>query len=476
MKSYTLPRPKMWLMLTLLIVTCFGTPFVAIMLQHSLLGLDGMTEFNSRYGGPLVIFIAFPLLVTIVVLALTRKLYYKKASVTLDSTKFSVRESNGNLLFEGPVACIHAFFFMNQDNGTSLKIWDVQGKLIASFTSNILVGSKCVNDMRKLFNDLCEVTQATAGKTIPKGSAWSKPGTYYHSTTSRADALPADSIRKNVKKKNIKGAVIGFALIIVFMVAVFYFLAGSKGRYELDDNGNVVYNGKVLAGVNPEEFESYGYHTGKDSAYVYFKGERQEQLDAKTFESIDGHIFADKNGLYREPRWVGSELEPLEGIDKATFRSVGDRLYVDRSHVYSLDLMASNPLVPMKGDNAPDPATFEEIPNTYSFYRDARYVYHSSIYGRLKRSNEIDRNTFEALTYRVFKDKNHVYFLTFDLKQDGGNENEESSDYDILRDADAASFTKISDTEFEDKYTTWSIESRDRNTAPSSSKRRPRTR
>lgn len=475
MKSYTLPTPKMWLMLTILIMVCLATPFIVVILQHKLLGSDGMYEFNSRYGGPMIIFIVFPLAIAIFVLALTRKLYYKKASVTLDSSKLSIRESNGNLLFEGPIGCINTIFFMNQENGQNLKIWDVQGKQIASFTSNMLVGSKYTNDMRNFFNDLCAATQAVVGKTIPKGNAWGKPGTYYHSTNSKADALPTEIIQKNVKKKNIKGAIIGFSIIIIFMVGVFYFLASSKGYYDLDENGNVTYNGKTLEGVNAEEFRNYGYHTGKDSSYVYYKGVKQDQLDAKTFESIGGYIFVDKNGLYREPRWVGDELEPLEGIDKDTFRSVGDRLYVDKNHVYSLDLMASNPLVPMKGDNAPDPATFETIPNTYSFYRDARYVYHSGIYGRLKRSEEIDRGTFEALTYRVFKDKNNVYFLTYNLKQDGGNQNEESTDYDILREADAATFIKISDTEFEDKNTTWTIESRDRDSAPSSSNRRPRT-
>ena len=480
-KSYTLPMPKMWLLLTILLIACFGTPFLVIILQLNLMGVDSMTEFNTEYGGPIIIFLVFPIVVSVVALTLTRRLYYKKAEVTLDDYKLTIRQANGTLLCDAPISSIHTIFFSDAENGKSLKIWDVNEKLIASFTSNLLVGSKYMNNMSTLCNDLAAATQATIGKSIPKGSAWSRPGTYYHSTTSKAGLLPTRTVEKNIKKKSIKSAAIALAICVVVLVGVFYFLGKNKGYYEFEDNGNVTYNGKVLEGVNAEEFRTHSYDTGRDCTYVYYKGKRQEQLDIKTFRIIGGYLFIDKNGIYREPRWNGDELVKLDGVDKETFREVTHRLYADKNYVYTLDLMAENPLVPIKGDDAPDAASLEEIPGTIEFLKDNRYVYLKSSFSKLKRCKEIDRNSFEVLTYQVFKDKNHVYYLTHNLKQEGviADDDEDSGEeatYDILRGAHAPSFIKLSDTEFEDENTTWYIEEKSNRTQQPSSRRKPRTR
>ena len=66
-------------------------------------------------------------------------------------------------------------------------------------------------------------------------------------------------------------------------------------------------------------------------------------------------------------------------------------------------------------------------------------------------------SSFEVITYRVFKDKNNVYFLAYDLVQEGGNQGERTSSCEILRGADAATFTKISDMTFVDKDREWKI-------------------
>jgi hypothetical protein len=249
-------------------------------------------------------------------------------------------------------------------------------------------------------------------------------------------------------------------LIVVAITALLFvpFLINSDSSYEEKD-GKMYFGNKELSGVNPDEVRMIDYYIIKDSSHIYYKDQILEWADRETFRIMRPPFFIDKNGIYYETHSLFSkrEIKPLEGdYDKPTFHSVSNSTFFkDKNRVYQIDIRNVSQ-APLSVVNIPeiDVATFEMEGNSY-WYADKNHVYFGIF--DLKLCKEIDKQSFETLSFQVAKDKNHVYYLTRNLKSD----DKKATDYDnytILTDADAPSFVMIDELNYTDKNTTWTIE------------------
>ena len=149
---------------------------------------------------------------------------------------------------------------------------------------------------------------------------------------------------------------------------------------------------------------------------------------------------------------------PLKGdYDIATFHQIANSYYRDKNSLYHLEInMLDGSKEPLRKVVVPglDIATFETV-DSYYWYKDANRVYFST-WDELRPCEEIDRNTFEVLSLEVSKDKNHVYYLTRNLKSEDKKATQKDN-YAILEGAHAPSFYKIDNKNYADKNTEWTI-------------------
>lgn len=216
--------------------------------------------------------------------------------------------------------------------------------------------------------------------------------------------------------------------------------------------------------INPDEVARLNHNLIKDSSHVYYKGEILEWADRATFKSLQTPFYSDKNGVYYETNkmFTDNQILPLPGdYDHASFKAVGVSYYKDKNNLYkfnfSLTKSSENPLdkVDLEGI---DLTTFEGVGdyNAYYWFKDKNRVYFASE-KKLKVADGIDSESFECLTWEVAKDKNHVYYITKDLKSDEHSATDYAN-YAILEGADAPTFEKVGYNEFKDKNTEWTID------------------
>jgi hypothetical protein len=247
---------------------------------------------------------------------------------------------------------------------------------------------------------------------------------------------------------------VGVAIMALLFVP---FLINPDNSYE-EKNGKMYFGNKELSGVNPDEVRMIDYYIIKDSSHIYYKNQILEWADRETFRMMRPPFFMDKNGIYYETHTLlgKREIKPLEGdYDKPTFHTVSNSTFFkDKNRVYQIDIWSGSK-VPLSVVDIPeiDVATFEMEGNSY-WYADKNHVYFGIF--DLKLCKEIDKATFETLSFQVAKDKNHVYYLTRNLKSDDRKATD-YDDYAILNDADAPSFFMIDERNYKDKNTTWSI-------------------
>ena len=285
---------------------------------------------------------------------------------------------------------------------------------------------------------------------------------YINKETAQNSPEAVRKLRKKNGSPGKKGVKIFALAAFAFLTLVIVLMAVNKSdegyRIGMDE---ITYNGEPLD-IDRKEYKWLSGSVIKDSTRVFFNGEIVDWADAPTFENIGRVFFRDKNGLYQEQLNILSKnkLIPLEGdFDPATFTSVdATTFYKDKDRVYYFDFnlgSGKNPLKRLKIDGI-DAPTFEEVEGGHNWYRDKNRVYFGG-WSDFRPCPEIDRETFEILTWQVSKDQNHVYYLTRFLSSEG-KKSTERDNYAILDGAHAPSFTLIDRNNFEDKNTTWTIE------------------
>lgn len=280
-----------------------------------------------------------------------------------------------------------------------------------------------------------------------------------------ADAVQSapQAVRRIQKRHNPKRAValVVVAALLVFFVAPFLLLLINKsgGGYQIGSD-RVTWDGEPLA-LNVDQLEQLGLSIVKDSTRVYYNGTLLEWADAPSFEEIGPLFFRDRGGIYQDKQRLlaADKLVPLEGdFDAATLTAVDNVFYKDRDRLwyFNFELISTgSPLRPVELEGI-DPATFEALDHIW--YRDARSVYFGG-WADLRRAEEVDRDTFEPLTWQVAKDRNNVYYLTRFLTTSENKQSQSTgrNDYAVLEGAHAPSFRMIDSRTFEDKFTVWTI-------------------
>ncbi|GHV00929.1 hypothetical protein FACS1894159_07840 [Bacteroidia bacterium] len=449
-KIYSLPRLNKGIM-----VLTLATLMIAALVAGFALGRNHMAWADADNDLKMVI---LPLLVALPLFLALKPLYMRSYRADLSGGRLRITTGQGREIYDGPLQNVHTIRVSDVGQNYVLRVWDRNSAAIITVTCNMLTPGKRTGQVREFVAELIRLTGAEKGEAMAVGK-FSAPAVYYHSTMpcpGEEARLAPEGLKQQLRSRNrkaIAAVVVGFVAV---MAGLIWVAAASKGVYEIDELGVVTFRGRPVEGAVAKEFRNLTYLTAKDSSHVYFRGKVQPGLDARTIRSLNSFLLADRGGIYREPSFpvFSSGLKRLEGVDYTSFRALGNSLFADREHVFYLDVFASNPVVAVSEEPRPDPATTVEV-GVY-FFKDSRRVYFMPTGGaRPRYCSEIDAPSFEQVSWQVYKDGERVYFVTFGLTQEGGNQ---QAGYDVLRGADAPTFHMVDHNVFEDKNTAWTIE------------------
>ena len=401
--------------------------------------------------------VAVIVVLTVLIFAVTilRKMLAKKYTVHISETLLEIREE-GREVTSAPVNTIVMLKLRPTSNSNEFTIY-------TSAVKSELIRFDALGQLDVIQSIIAELQQygeyVVNNPTTKMGDAWTE---YVNKSAVKSDIKSYTSIQSTIKAKNRKNSFIIVAVVIfIFAITILPFFINREAFYNRDGN-KIFYGNKELVGVNIKEVEQLGYKILKDSSHVYYKDEILEWADRPTFVLIREPFYMDKNGIYYETSGLFSKhkIVPLAGeYDAATFCQIASFYYKDKNNLYHLEInILDGNKEPLRKVVVPglDITTFEAIDSHY-WYRDKNKVYFST-WDELRPCDEIDRNTFEVLSLEVSKDKNHVYYLTRDLKSDEKKATK-NDNYAILEGAHAPSFYKIDNRNYADKNTEWNIRS-----------------
>ena len=394
------------------------------------------------------------LVILIFMAAFLRKMLAKKYTIQISDTLLEIRK-DGKVIASAPVESIVMLKLRPTANSNEFAIY-------TSAKQSELIQFDAVGQLEVIQNIISELEQygeyVVNDQSTKMGDKWTE---YINKNAVKRNAKSYKTVESSIKANNKKTTfvIVSVVLVILFFTILPFFI-NPEAFYERKGD-KIFYGSKEVVGVNVNEAEQLGYKVIKDSSYVYYKGEILEWADRATFELIREPFYMDKNGVYYETSGLYSKhkIVPLKGeYDIATFRKIAEFYYKDKNNLYHLDIdiLAGNkePLRKVVVSGL-DIETFEYIEHSHYWYKDKNKVYFST-WDELKPCDEIDRNTFEVLSFEVSKDKNHVYYLTRNLKTDDKKATKKDN-YAILKGAHAPSFYKIDNKNYADENTEWSI-------------------
>lgn len=172
-------------------------------------------------------------------------------------------------------------------------------------------------------------------------------------------------------------------------------------------DGQVLWNGKKLAGADPKSFQALGGAWARDAKRVYTQGAARKGIDIATFQYLNPVFAKDASAVYD---WEGS----IKGADPESFEVLDSGIYIeealttrawargyarDARTVYYHDQMEGR----ATGLRGADPATFAPLGNDYA--RDLKYVWLQK--SRLPRA---DPRTWNYLGRLWSADRERVYY------------------------------------------------------------------
>ncbi len=175
------------------------------------------------------------------------------------------------------------------------------------------------------------------------------------------------------------------------------------------NKSQIVYDGKILAGANPEQFGGFDNYTGwtysinNDQYQVYSYGSPLPQVDKDSFTPLNDFIAKDRNHIFEK------ESPILNGADSVSFElfSNSHDFAKDKDHVYYIATKQ-----PFLIEGA-DPQSFEIYDRGY--LKDKNNVYHVIQYQRIDTLTQADVQSFEETQYdeatqSEARDKNYYYY------------------------------------------------------------------
>jgi len=205
-------------------------------------------------------------------------------------------------------------------------------------------------------------------------------GVCYYNTS---EILALDSVtflEDNVTKKNNEDYVIKDDIV-----------------YYINESGDE----KLVVGASISTFVKINNKYGKDLDHIYYRGrsiQGDEDVDLGSFEVITDRYCQDKNSIYYILNHI--ILVPLDGVDRHSFNVI-----IDENDNYGVYCFAKDRDVvyytSKKLDNV-DSNSFEHI--RYLYFRDKSKIYYNSA-----EIDDVDMKSFQVLNHWYSKDKNKVY-------------------------------------------------------------------
>ena len=394
------------------------------------------------------------LVILIFMAAFLRKILAKKYTIQISETLLEIRKE-GKVIATAPVESIVMLKLRPTANSNEFAIY-------TSAKQSELIQFDAIGQLEVIQNIITELEQygeyVVNDQSTKMGDKWTE---YINKNAVKRNTKSHETVESSIKAKNRKTTIVMVSVVLVILFfTILPFFINPEAFYERKGD-KIFYGSMEVVGVNADEAQGLGYKVIKDSSYVYYKGEILEWADRATFELIREPFYMDKNGIYYETSGLYSKhkIVPLEGeYDIATFHKIAEFYYKDKNNLYHLDInMLAGNKAPLRKVSVSglDIETFEYIEHSHCWYKDKNKVYFST-WDELKPCNEIDRNTFEVLSFEVSKDKNHVYYLTRNLKSEDKKATKKDN-YAILEGAHAPSFYKIDNKNYADENTEWSI-------------------
>ncbi len=156
------------------------------------------------------------------------------------------------------------------------------------------------------------------------------------------------------------GSLLAVIPFLAFLALITVYLVSQKLPEHHIKNNQVYFRNYVIENANAETFVSLGRLVGKDEYHVFYTNDVILDADPNTYELINEKTGRDKNSVFYE------NTKCVE-CDADTFRKITDDWFVDKSTAY--------------------------------------HAFHSS----LRRIEDVDVETFEALNSNFAKDKYRVY-------------------------------------------------------------------
>ncbi len=211
----------------------------------------------------------------------------------------------------------------------------------------------------------------------------------------------------------------------------------------------VYYKGEKLVGVDTQHFRVLSKELSKDAYRVYYRGEAIDQADAQSFEPINNFFSKDKHRLYYEEK-------PLPHSDPHSYQYIDEYFSKDKHQVYYFSIIilgvdamhfSSSDASRLQGSDYrllfenEHEAQFvlkkniEDSLEGFSTYHGDVYINNYKVHGAksdgfLRLSSEdffyrygqkifylslevkgADAESFEVISGRFAKDKNHLYWM-----------------------------------------------------------------
>ena len=227
------------------------------------------------------------------------------------------------------------------------------------------------------------------------------------------------------------------------------------------DNIHAYHRGGVLKGADGKSFQSLGEQYARDKSRVYLDGEEIKSADPETFEVHTHYLTEDRKDFY----WLGKALNVQ---DKSTFTVLGDKDYSgthwakDRYNGY---FMEDGSVI-----RGIDYASFHPVAEEVHLYSGCYAADKTNVYYMDKVVKGADPVSFKEIDYRIGQDINGVYqedritqvkdySLLKKIVRDGhmftDNQYIYDFDFNILPDADLATFRHICNRWYRDKSHIW---------------------
>jgi hypothetical protein len=178
------------------------------------------------------------------------------------------------------------------------------------------------------------------------------------------------------------------------------------GGYYINNNNVYSYERNeekyVALNLDLSTFELIDRCYGKDANNVYFFGQLQKEIDAKTFELIDSssNYLKDKNNIYSYRSCSLGDHKIIEGADYETFEILSPWYAKDKNHVYV-----------NKGEILDaDAKTFSLLSQSNGSYAKDNI----SFFYKGEKIEGLDIPSLEITNGRFLQDKNGVYTIVYD--------------------------------------------------------------